>query len=73
MPSNRGSSQPRDRARVSHVSCIGGVFFFFFFLTASATWEAQIIVYLYVNWNNPRKGRNAWCKSQVRSFKMQNY
>ena len=43
------------------------------FFTTNATWEVQIIVYLYVNWNNPRKGRNAWCKSQVRSFKIQNY
>ena len=23
-------------------------------------------MYLYVNWNNPRKGRNAWYKSQVK-------
>ena len=34
MPSSRGSSRPRGRARVSCVSCLGRVFFccFFFFL-----------------------------------------
>ena len=32
VPSSRGSSQPRDRASVSGVSCIAGGFFFFFLI-----------------------------------------
>ena len=31
MPSSRGSSQPRDKTRVSYVSCIGQCILFFFF------------------------------------------
>ena len=35
MPSSRGSSRPRDRTRISHVSCVGRRFF-----TTLAIWEA---------------------------------
>ena len=37
MPFSRGSSRPRDRTLVSHVSCIAGRFF-----THWATWEALL-------------------------------
>ena len=38
MPSFRGSSQPRDRTRFSHVSALAGVFF-----ATSTTWEARFM------------------------------
>ena len=36
MPSSRGSSPPRDRTRISYISCTGSQV-----LYTSATWEAQ--------------------------------
>ena len=42
MPFSRGSSQPRDRTRVSYVSCIGRwVVVVVVVFTTSATWEAS--------------------------------
>ena len=39
---SRGSSQPKDQAHVSCISCIGR-----WILTTSATWETQIYIYLH--------------------------
>ena len=42
MPSSRGSSRPRDRTRVSYISCIGRQV-----LYTSATWHLVIIPFLF--------------------------
>ena len=47
MPSSRGSSWPRDRTRVSYVSCIGRRV-----LTTSATWEVIAAVPIYIPINS---------------------
>ena len=44
MPSSRGSSQPRDRTRVSVSPALAGGFF-----TTSTTWEAQFLFQLHLN------------------------
>ena len=63
MPSSRGSSRPRDRTRLSSVSCTGRRVLYHW-----ATWEA-LVEWLLLNNKNHHSQQRRWIERELRRVK----